>query len=35
MKIEPVQPAVKNPPDKFVGDVWLDTVASRTNRISG
>lgn len=28
MNIEPVQPAVKNPPDKFVGDVWLDTVAS-------
>ena len=28
MNIEPVQPTVKNPPDKFAGDVWLDLIAT-------
>ncbi|MGY3128796.1 quercetin dioxygenase-like cupin family protein [Agrococcus sp. UYP33] len=28
MQIQPQQPTVKNPPEWFTGDVWLDPVAS-------
>ena len=28
MQIEPTTPTVKNPPEQFAGDVWLDVVAS-------
>lgn len=28
MKIVPKSPTVKNPPERFSGDVWLDNVAS-------
>jgi quercetin dioxygenase-like cupin family protein len=27
MHIEPVTPTVKNPPEQFAGDVWLDLIA--------
>ena len=27
MQIEPRTPTVKNPPEQFAGDVWLDTIA--------
>jgi quercetin dioxygenase-like cupin family protein len=27
MQIEPRKPTVKNPPEQFAGDVWLDTIA--------
>lgn len=27
MKIDPQTPTVKNPPDRFAGDVWLDPIA--------
>ncbi|WP_336697745.1 (R)-mandelonitrile lyase [Curtobacterium sp. USHLN213] len=27
MNIEPVNPSTKNPPEQFVGDVWLDMIA--------
>ena len=27
MQIEPQKPTVKNPPEQFAGDVWLDTIA--------
>ena len=26
MNIEPPTPSVKNPPEQFAGDVWLDTI---------
>ena len=26
MNIEPTTPTVKNPPEQFAGDVWLDTI---------
>ncbi|NQX16584.1 cupin domain-containing protein [Rathayibacter sp. VKM Ac-2857] len=26
MNIEPTTPSVKNPPEQFAGDVWLDTI---------
>ena len=26
MNIEPSTPSVKNPPEQFAGDVWLDTI---------
>lgn len=28
MQIEPKQPSVKNPPEQFTGDVYLDAIAS-------
>lgn len=28
MKIEPVVPSTKNPPEQFAGDVWLDPIAA-------
>ena len=28
MEIEPKQPTVKNPPEQFTGDVYLDAIAS-------
>ncbi|OMH36942.1 cupin domain-containing protein [Tersicoccus sp. Bi-70] len=28
MNIEPTTPTVKNPPEQFAGDVWLDVVAA-------
>lgn len=28
MQIEPTTPTVKNPPEQFAGDVWLDVVAA-------
>ncbi|WP_395245703.1 cupin domain-containing protein [Agromyces sp. MMS24-K17] len=28
MHIEPTRPTVKNPPEQFVGDVWVDVVAA-------
>ncbi|TPG06918.1 (R)-mandelonitrile lyase [Curtobacterium flaccumfaciens] len=28
MQIEPKQPTVKNPPEQFTGDVYLDAIAS-------
>jgi quercetin dioxygenase-like cupin family protein len=28
MQIEPVRPTVKNPPEQFAGDVWLDVIAA-------
>lgn len=27
MNIEPTSPTVKNPPEQFTGDVWLDMIA--------
>lgn len=27
MQIEPQKPTVKNPPEQFAGDVWLDIIA--------
>ncbi len=27
MIIEPTQPTVKNPPEQFAGDVWVDIIA--------
>jgi quercetin dioxygenase-like cupin family protein len=27
MQIDPKQPTVKNPPEQFTGDVWLDQIA--------
>ncbi|MCS6579215.1 cupin domain-containing protein [Curtobacterium poinsettiae] len=30
MQIEPNQPTVKNPPEQFTGDVYLDAIASPT-----
>jgi quercetin dioxygenase-like cupin family protein len=27
MQIEPAMPTVKNPPEQFAGDVWLDVIA--------
>ena len=27
MQIEPERPTVKNPPEQFAGDVWLDLIA--------
>lgn len=26
MNIEPVTPTIKSPPERFVGDVWVDTI---------
>lgn len=28
MHIEPEKPTVKNPPEQFAGDVWLDVIAA-------
>lgn len=28
MNIEPAAPTVKNPPEQFAGDVWVDPIAS-------
>lgn len=28
MNIEPAVPTIKNPPDQFVGDVWVDPIAT-------
>ncbi|ALJ18671.1 (R)-mandelonitrile lyase [Microbacterium sp. No. 7] len=28
MHLEPAQPTVKNPPERFAGDVWLDLIAA-------
>lgn len=28
MNIEPTTPTVKNPPEQFVGDVWVDSIAA-------
>jgi len=28
MEIEPSKPTVKNPPEQFAGDVWLDVIAA-------
>ncbi len=28
MQIEPRKPTVKNPPEQFAGDVWLDVIAA-------
>jgi quercetin dioxygenase-like cupin family protein len=28
MQVEPQKPSVKNPPEQFAGDVWLDVVAA-------
>jgi quercetin dioxygenase-like cupin family protein len=28
MNIEPVIPTIKNPPERFTGDVWLDPIAT-------
>jgi len=28
MQIEPTTPTVKNPPEQFAGDVWLDVIAA-------
>jgi quercetin dioxygenase-like cupin family protein len=28
MEIEPRKPTVKNPPEQFAGDVWLDVIAA-------
>ncbi|MDF2745996.1 MAG: Cupin 2 conserved barrel domain protein [Propionibacteriaceae bacterium] len=33
MRIEPKPPTVKNPPEHFTGDVWLDTIASPQDEI--
>ncbi len=27
MNVEPTRPTVKNPPEQFAGDVWLDRIA--------
>jgi quercetin dioxygenase-like cupin family protein len=28
MQIEPARPTVKNPPEQFTGDVWVDVIAA-------
>ena len=28
MNIEPTSPTAKNPPDRFIGDVWVDSIAA-------
>ncbi|MGC5168804.1 (R)-mandelonitrile lyase [Luteimicrobium sp. DT211] len=28
MNVEPTRPTVKNPPEQFAGDVWVDTIAA-------
>ena len=28
MDVDPRKPTVKNPPEQFTGDVWLDPIAS-------
>ena len=28
MNIEPTTATVKNPPEQFIGDVWVDTIAA-------
>jgi quercetin dioxygenase-like cupin family protein len=28
MNIEPSKPTIKNPPERFIGDVWVDAIAA-------